>query len=177
MRRGPGAWRGGLGDRRQGEVEKLRRPELEVAAARATHAGAEHPKGAAVAVVGADILEPAAIEAEEVAKPAFSPVECEVQECRVGRRQAVQLGRALAELLELDGQEQSPGVVVGAIAFGEVRDRGVGVLEHSGRVGHSNQVIEPPARQIHGLFGQGSNRQRFVRRVEPAAPARWNDSM
>ena len=84
-------------------------------------------------VVGAHILEPAAIEAEEVAKPAFSPVECEIQECRVGRRQADQLGRALTELLELDGQEQSPGVVIGAVAFGEVGDRGVGVLEHSGR--------------------------------------------
>ena len=58
-------------------------------------------------VVGADLLEPAAIKAEEVAEPAAASVECEVQECRVGRRQAVDLGRALAELLELDGQEEA----------------------------------------------------------------------
>ena len=127
-------------------------------------------QSAAVAVVRAHLFEPAAIKTEKVAKPVTAPVECEVQECRVRRRQAVQVGLTSSKLLELDGQEESPGVVVGAIAFGEVRDRGVGVLEDAGGVGHSNQMIEPPARQIHGLFGQGPHRLRLVRRVEPAAP-------
>ena len=123
-----------------------------------------------MAVVGADFLEPAAIEPQEIAKPAAAAVECIVQERRVGRRQAVDLGGALAELFELDGQEQRTGVVVGAVALGEVGDRRVGVLEHAGRVGHSHQVVQPPARQIHRLFGQGADRQRLVRRVEPASP-------
>ena len=59
------------GTRRQRLVEELRGPGLEVAALRAADAGAQRPERPALAVVGADVLEPAAVEAHEVAEPAL----------------------------------------------------------------------------------------------------------
>ena len=123
-----------------------------------------------MAVVRADLLEPAAVEAQEVAEPAPAAVEGVIQERGVGRRQPVDLRRALAELLQEHGQQQRAGVVVGAVALGEIGDRRGGVLEHAGRVGHAHQVVEPPAGQIHRLLGQGADRQRLVGHVEPAPP-------
>jgi hypothetical protein len=53
-------------------------------------------------------------------------------------------GFPLAEFLQEHGQEQGPGVVVGAVPFGEIRNGVGGVLEHPRGVGHPLQVVEPP---------------------------------
>ena len=170
QRRGPPSGRDHLGGRRQRLVEELRGPELQVPPPRTAHARPQRPERPAIAVVGPDLLQPGAVEAHEVAEPPLRPVEGVIQERGVGRRQPVDLPRALAELLQEHGQQERPGVVVGAVPLGEMGDRRAGVLEQPGRVGHPHQVVEPPAGQVHRLLGQRAHGLRLVGDVQPAPP-------
>ena len=101
------ARRSGVDDRGQGQIEDLRRPELKIAAARAAHAGSQDPERPSMTVVGADFFEPAAIKSKEIAKSRSAPVESEVQERGINRRQPVELCAALTELVELNGEQEA----------------------------------------------------------------------
>ena len=92
-------------------------------------------------------------------------VEGRLEERRVGRGEPLDLRPVLAQLLQEHRQQQGPGVVVGAVALGEVGDGVGGVLEHPRRVGHPRQVVEPPVGQLGLLLGERAHRQRLERLV------------
>ncbi len=159
------ARRGRLQNRRQGQLEVGRGPRRQVGPRRPADARAQRPDGAPVRVLRPDLLQPAAVERQEVAEPLRLGVERRLKERGVPRREPVDLALALAQFLEQNGQQERAGVVVGAVALREVRDRVRGVLEHPGRVGHPRQVVEPPVGQVGLLLGEGAHRERLVRLV------------
>ena len=116
-------------------------------------------------VLRADLLQPAAVEAQEVAEPLPLAVEGRLEERGVGRGEPLDLRPALAQLLQEHGQQQGAGVVVGAVPLREVGDGVGGVLEHPRRVGQPRQVVEPPVGQLGLLLGEGAHRQRLERLV------------
>ena len=118
QRERPGAGRGHPRDGRQGQLEVGRGPGRQVGPPRPAHAGPQRPEGPPLAVLRADLLQPAAIEAQEVPEPAPVAVEGRLEEGRRGRGDAPDLGAILAQLAQEHGGQQGPGVVVGAIALG-----------------------------------------------------------
>ena len=104
---------------------------------RPTHAPRAQ-RASAVAVVRADLLEPAAVETHEVAEPAALAVEGGVAGTR---RRSWPAGSTCGDPAPSSSRstvkQQGPGVVVGAVALGEVGNRVAGVLEQAGRVGHA----------------------------------------
>ena len=105
-------------------------------------------------VLGADGFEPAAVVAHEVAKASGGRIE------RVGEKrdtrggELVEGGGCFAVLFPEQGEEEGAGVVVGAVAVGEVGHGEQGVLQHAGGVTHAQDVIEFELGQARGVLGE-----------------------
>ena len=148
----PGARRRKLGGHRQRLLEELRREHLKTALAGLRHAQPQCPQRMALAIFRADILQPAPVEAHEVAEAAELAVEGVVQERRVGGGVRAKLRRAVPQLLQHQRQHQRAGVVVRAIAFGKIWHGEARVLEDARRIAHAKQMIQLQLRQLAGLF-------------------------
>jgi len=105
------------------------------------HRVAKCPHRAVVAVVAADVFQPLAVVAHEVAELAQPVVERVRQEREVALGQS--LGANVAHLLvEREGGDERTGVVVGAVAVPAIGHREQCVLQHASVVGQPLEVIE-----------------------------------
>ena len=77
----------------------------------------------------------------------------------------LQLGRVFSQLFEEDGEQQRPGVVVGAVALGEVGNGVTGVLKQAGAVAHALQVVQAPVGQLGLRFVEGTEDHRPGRNI------------
>ena len=167
----PGARRGELRHRRQRLLEELAGHDLE---ARGTASGRRPGPSAQSARPWQSsepcVLQPAAVEAQEVAEPPRAGIEGVLQERRVGRGQRPHALRLLPQLFQQHGEHEGAGVVVGAVALGEVRHGEDGVLEDAGRVGHPREVVELQLRQLARLLVERLDGERLARQRRPLAP-------
>ena len=118
-----------------------------------------------MAVFGTVFLEPFAVETHEIAETPGVADKRVLEESGVSRAGDADFGRAFVESLEEHGEQESAGVVVGAIAVVEPRHGENGVLVDTGAVGHAQEMIEPPRRQA-GMLAEGCGRARFVVAVD-----------
>jgi len=84
-----------------------------------------------------------------------------VQERRVGRGQGSDPQRFLFHLVQVHRQNETPRVVVRAIALGKIRHGKQGVLEEAGRVGHPRQVVQLQLGQRARLLVEGLGRKQL----------------
>ena len=127
---------------------------MEAALARLRDAKAQRPQRVALAILRAGRVQPAAVEAHEIVEAPARPVEGVVEERRVGGGAGAKGRGIVAQLLQHHRQNQGAGVVVRAIALGEIRHREAGVLKDAGRIAHAIQVVELQVRQLLWLFIQ-----------------------
>ena len=94
-------------------------------------------------------LQPASLEAHEIAEGAGVAVQCGGKEGEVSRRKTVHLlaGQAPAEIVQQATQDVGTCIVVRAVAMMEIRHSAERVLEDTGAVGHAHEVVELERRQ------------------------------
>src|SRR5439155_13879070 len=114
QRERPGPRRIGVGGGGQGPLEELCGPPLQAPAARASHTRAQGSERAAVGILRAGLLEPAAVETHEVPKAILLRIERVVDERRVGGGQVLNFKSVVAGLLQQYRQKQRPPVVIRA---------------------------------------------------------------
>src|SRR5688500_5686559 len=95
-----------------------------------------------VAILGSHFIQPATFKTHEVMKSTAWPVESVIQKSRISRRLRMNLWCAVTQLLQHQRKHQRAGVIIGAITFGEIRNRKTGVLKYAGSVAHSKQMIQ-----------------------------------
>src|ERR1019366_91556 len=103
----------------------------------------KRPQRPAMAVFRSLGLVPGAPITQEISEAAVYRIKGMSQESQIPRSQAGNcqwLG--LFELIEENGENQRPRVVVGGVSLGVVGHRKGGVLQHSGIVSQAMQVIE-----------------------------------
>ncbi len=148
------------------------------------------PKRAAVAVLAADLFQPLALVAHEIAEAPAGFLERGGKKREVARRQQVEvfLRRRHRGVLQQIAQQEGAGVVIGAIALEQVRHVVDRVLEDARAVGHACHVVESNAAAAcpGGLPGptwkgrlpaaSGGRTARGRRIPDSAAPrpARWS---
>src|SRR6185369_2703200 len=101
------------------------------------------------------------VEAHEVAEAPALDIESVIQERGVSGSARADARRTMTQLLQHQRQHQSAGVVVRAIAFGEIRDGETGVLKNSSRIAHAEQMVELQLGQLSRLLVQRFDGRHF----------------
>src|SRR4051812_1834669 len=96
----------------------------------------------ALAILGADFIQPAAIETHEVVEAPSWTVESVVQERGVGGGLRMDGRGTMSQLLQLQGQDQRAGIIVRAVSFGEIWHGKAGVLKNPGGIAYPQKMIE-----------------------------------
>ena len=117
----PGAWARCLGNRGQRHLKQIHGPVAQIVAARSPHTGRQGQQGAAQAIIGAILIEPGALEAHEIMKAALFRDICIVDERSITTGECLHIRRDVARFLEHHKQLQSTNIVIGTIAFLEIR--------------------------------------------------------
>ena len=125
----------------QSQREELAGHHLEAPIRRASHACAQRPERPPMTVLRSLLVQPAPVKAQVVVEAIRFEIERVMEERGGGGGQCPHGLRILAQFTEQDGENEGPGVVVGAVAFGKIRNAEDGVLEDSGGVGHPRQMI------------------------------------
>ena len=118
-------------DRRKRLHEQLAGHHLETAVGGAPYPDAERPKRPGMAIFRPLLVEPSPVEAEEVMETPGGAIERMAQKRGVRGGQRAHALRLFAEIFEQHGENEGAGIVVGAVAFGEVGDAENGVLENA----------------------------------------------
>jgi len=116
------------------------------------------------------LLQPAAVEPQEVAEPFRLGVERGLEKCGVPCREPLDLRPALPEFLQQHREQQRAGVVVGAVSLVVIGNGVCRVLEHPGRVGHPRQGGRAASRAGR-LAVRPACAPRAAYTADPGAPA------
>src|SRR4030095_11604735 len=135
---GPGARRLEFGSDRRGLFEQLERPVAKRGPWGMHGCHAERPDGPAVAVLPSAFLQPAAVKAHEIAKPALRRVPAMLDKCRIDAREL----RSPALVAASDHRHQRPGIVVDTIAMIAVGDRIDRMLDDADTIAQALDGIE-----------------------------------
>src|SRR5690242_14177464 len=107
---------------------------------RAPNHHAKRPQSAPVAILRTDILQPAAVEGQQIAKAASVFVERVRNERQIASCQRGNLfRRTQPQFLQQNRGNQSTGIIVDGISFSIVWDREGGMLEKTCVVSHTSQ--------------------------------------
>ena len=106
------------------------------------HRNAQSPHCATVGILRAGVLEPAAIIGHKVAKSAGLAIECIAQKAQINAGQVAWRGVQRLEVLCRDSDDQRAGIVVHTITMRPIRNRVLGMLEHTRAIGHAAQMIQ-----------------------------------
>src|SRR5271169_4351427 len=91
-------------------------------------------------ILGSLLVQPMAIEAHVVMKSSARRVEGVMQKSSAGAGQAPLLLRIVGQLPDQHRQNKGPGIVIGAVAFAEIRHAENGMLKDAGGVRHARKV-------------------------------------
>ena len=138
----PGPRRRELRHCRQCQREELSSHHLEAPQGRPAHAGAQRPECSTVTVLRSLFIKPAAVKAHVVVKALRFEIERVMKKGRAGSGNAPHAFRVLSQFTQLHREDERPRIIVGAIAFGKIRNAENGVLEDSGRISHPGEMTQ-----------------------------------
>ena len=129
-----------------------------------SHAYAQCPEGSALTVLRSLFIQPAPVEAQVVVKAFGFEIESMMEESRGGGGECPHGLRVLAQFTEQHGEDEGAGVIVGAVAFGKIRNTEDSVLEDAGGIGHAREVTQLDGRQFPRLLVERLGSKRLSRR-------------
>ena len=144
----PGARRSEVRHGRQRLREELFGHGLRTPMRRAPHRGAQRPNRPAMAIFGSLLVEPAAVDAQEIVEARRFWIEGIVQERGVGCGQRPDTLGSFFQLAQQHRQNERAGVVVRAVAFRKIRRGEARVLENARRIGHTVKMIQIQLRRF-----------------------------
>src|SRR5256885_7101508 len=154
----------------QRQREELASHDLEAPIRPPPHAHAQRPERSPLTILWPLLVEPAAVETQVVVEAFHSEIERVVQERRVGCGQRPHALWLFSQFTEQYREDECASVVIRTVAFGKIRDAKNGMLEDSGRIGHSREMTQLQLRQFPRLLVERLRGERFSRSRRPLDP-------